>query len=352
MSKMLEYKLSTPKKISFWTFQKAKNCFASIFSSYMRFNLKEKRKFYSRNQIVGIIYHEIMEEFYKGQIQLEEYDSFLQVLSKIKSRYLDKFSFESSKEIDEWSEVEGVFDYLCNMEANNTKDKQSDYIFEKEIYSRDEKLFGKPDLIIKEGERIILYEFKSGRIRAEDGSLKIEYVNQVHFYSFLIKENYGKYPDAIYLSSMKEEKAKVLLNENLVDEIVITGNKYIEKIETKFSNVSELSKLSDDYFNPSLDVCKFCKLRCFCPSFKKLNKDSEEIHVVKGLLVKEWFDQSLKFTEISIESITNVTIRNFPSALLKNVNLSESTYLVCTDLKKVSDDIFEFNYWSEVQIYD
>lgn len=353
MKRELSYSLNVIDKLSFWNFHRASVCFASVFSSNIQFNLKQKNKTYSRSQLVGIAFHEIIESFHRGNIKPDDYESFLACLDEIKKKFKLKFPFENYKPLDEWSEIEDVFEYICMMEPGKNGDNSKvRYLFEEELYSLNQKLYGRLDLLVVGENKIKLYEFKSGRIRDESGYVKEEYVKQVYFYSYLVRESFGKYPDEIIISGMKEGEVNINLDESHLKSVVELAYSILEGQSKRSGSVSNLNDLTLDDFYPNSENCRFCKLKPFCPEYKKIESVEDHGCTLVGKLKCVNGEENKKFIEVEVVTLgQSVIVKNVPSSNVIDF-LSIDTFLVFDNLKKTGNNTYECTYWSEVACYD
>lgn len=346
-------KLNLIKNISFWNYEKARECPVALLNSSIVLNKACVQQTYSRVQIVGLLFHFLYERFLLGQIKIHDYKTFLLELDKFKSNFMNKFNFEILKPLDQWSEVENIFEFLANHEEIEFVDSKQTASFERRLFSNDGLILGSPDIVIfREGNYLVI-ENKSGSLY-HDGSLKSEYVRQLHFYAILIKENYNIYPSHLILRSLKEGEVEVIFDEGLSMSLKKDALALIELVNNEINNSTDFNEIVKKLAKPSEQACFFCNLRVHC---------SKYISSVDGLLgkanrfcIQGSYSDTVSVKDKAYCSISLLTsfgecrVLNVPTSKLDSIKSSCS--MAFYDLIKKDRNTYEYNKNSSVLIYE
>lgn len=346
-------KLNLLKNISFWNFEKARKCPAAILDNVKVTDKKCTRKSHSRVQLVGILFHELYASFLRNEIKVHDYDSFLNKLESFKLKYGQGFNFEGLRPLDQWSEVESIFEFLANHDEVLAFSTTSKISFEKKLTSKDGYLTGNPDILINKNEKLILIENKSGSLYL-DGALKDEYVRQLHFYSKLVYESYGTYPEKIILRSLKDGEVEVIFDESLVENLNTEALRIISIVNREIESGESFDTILDRIAAPNEKSCTYCNLRILCnPYFKNVEsfENKENRYCLIGEYLCSTISESKAYCTVTVSSHNgNVNILNVPSGRLDS--LTNLSTLAFYDLSKKNINTYEYGKNSSVLTYE
>ena len=129
--------------------------------------------------------------------------------------------------------------------------------YEKEDYI----INGRVDLLLGRDEKLELLDFKSQPKPQKDDPIIEKYTYQLHVYTYILKERYGKEPERLYLYWTAEDKRKDALQEIAYDPALV------EAAGRHFDDIAHRIILKDYALKNPPDrtkVCKECDFRYYC----------------------------------------------------------------------------------------
>ncbi len=153
------------------------------------------------------------------------------------------------------------------------RETEVDVSVEKEDYI----ITGKIDLLIGEGGKLEILDFKTQPKPRYDDSIRQRYYNQLCLYAYIIRERYSKPVEKMYIYWTAEEKREDALMElRYSEEEVEKAGKYFDEVVQKIH--SEDFKVKQQ---PNTEkVCKECDFRFYCSQngiIKFRTKELEEV---------------------------------------------------------------------------
>lgn len=138
-------------------------------------------------------------------------------------------------------------------------------IREKEFRAMDEKLVGKPDVIIGNEIR----DYKSGSIYEDSSngkqSVKETYIRQLRLYGRLVQENFGVCPTKGVLLPMQGAAVEIDLEPQACASAAEEAVGLLDKYNVGLRTVQTISDLA----TPSPRACRWCQFKGICPAFWK-----------------------------------------------------------------------------------
>jgi len=172
------------------------------------------------------------------------------------------------------------------------------------IESRDKKVRGKPDLVIRHGEEYTIIDYKSGGIFEDDPGggepiIKGEYRLQLLLYAALLKEN-GKKIRLAVLQTIdgKRESVDISHDGDILKQASLLLDKLNDKIK-KLGNPIELALPKPGNFKEGIWGCFGCRLRPVCSSYYH-----RQTHAKEGEIWPKDLFGTLAEKSIGQESIT------------------------------------------------
>ena len=287
----MTFRLQKMESISYWKYVKLKKCLTYAAFPYNIEGLNRSTKRYSKSQLLGEFFHEIMDSF--NNCDPEKIFSATALNSKF-NEIIDKFNSNLSNDLgqsifgdlSEWPEVSEIYESVYELFKSRSQRKirgKCKVNSERILYSKDRKLSGKIDAYIVEENAIDLFDYKSGSF--EKDSIRFEdYKNQLYFYAYLIHEEYGVYPRSLKFIGRDLESKSLHSEPSKSMEI---ANDMRRKLEFYNQKVSETSEVNQNT-SPSSLACKYCDFKINCESFwRSVNnlEHDEYNHVIIGQAV-------------------------------------------------------------------
>ena len=146
---------------------------------------------------------------------------------------------------------------------------------EKWFESKDKLIGGKIDLVVENGDKIEIIDFKTGAITQDclddEGEIysevKNEYKEQLKLYAYLYFENTGRLPSSLSLVDLAKQKFSIKFIEHECKAL-------FEEAKNLLKSTNDSIKTGTFLAHPNLGNCKYCLYRPACSFFiRKLEKD-------------------------------------------------------------------------------
>lgn len=266
------------KSLSYWRYTRMARCPLSGAYPSSVVSPTGRPSTNSRAQLIGKIFHSQMEVMHglisTGNLTPADFRSGFN--STIEGIARDVERDAASRHLGDirlWPELNEIYTSLKGLvefhrqSTNKTPIKTHS---EETLYSQDKLLFGQLDAFFVDEAGIDLVDYKSGAMNEGDAP-KEDYVNQLYFYAYLIKENYGTYPRKLMLIGRNMETIElpgsVVRSIEIAAEMRSTLSKYNEVISTP-NYLQQITK-------PSTDNCSRCDAKPVCQAFWKAVPDME-----------------------------------------------------------------------------
>ncbi len=311
---------------------------------------KKTKSFYTKKQIVGFLFHEIKEKNSRNSL-FENIDNFQTFLRDFQKRYESKFDFGSVSNIDSWEEVSAIAGYMLDLEESGPPSGFNSY-HENEFSSKDNVVIAKPDLVLHNHEKTLLYDFKSGSLLNSNGDIKEEYIIQLHFYAGVLSECLSPFSDTGYLESYKEGSRKLNLDLEYSKSILEEARSLLLRINNVFNESNLAVKLNENSFY-DFEICRFCSSRPICKKYLERNEDHVTQNAVSlsGIVLELNHPVGTKFGTAKLKvGDEQVFVHSVPSKYMSFLNVG--TLACFYDLSGGSRLEYNFLPWSKVDIYE
>lgn len=175
--------------------------------------------------------------------------------------------------------------------SNRTSYQNSVYrerLSEKMLSDESKKIIGVVDLIVEEGSKVTIIDFKTGNVfegdldEADKPPLKSDYESQLKLYAYLYYLNKSKKPDHLYIVTLDQQYHEVPFDIEDCRLIYNGAVKFIDDINEEVLN-DNFASLA----NCNNENCRFCGFRPAClPYGQWLDKNYRETKDIKGFLNK------------------------------------------------------------------
>ncbi len=129
---------------------------------------------------------------------------------------------------------------------------------------------GKPDLILRRSNGLVIIDYKSGELSddSENREEKIEsWQQQILFYASIIKEEFGEWPVDGEIRLLSKEVISIPINQQEVKAIAKEAQTLKENYNAKIAS----GVLHSELAQYSIDSCRFCEFKGACNTFWKEN---------------------------------------------------------------------------------
>lgn len=285
-------KLKPIKSLSYWRFTRLKKCLMSGAFPGAVEGIKTPLVSAGRPQVLGQIYHSVMEVFHairgpnetQGR-QLRE--AFNSVIANQTQRIREDPRLRHLGDPRQWKEIAEIYSNLSDLLERRTSAASNvgtEILTEKTLYSKDSVLFGQIDAYFVHKAGIDLADYKSGKM-VDDEDPKHDYSNQLYFYAYLIHENYAVYPRS--LSLIGKDGSCISVRPS-IDRSLELANE-ARSLLFRYNDRIKAGVRSDELSNPSSDNCTFCDAKPICRKFwqeaRSLNLPNWA-HIVEGTQTK------------------------------------------------------------------
>jgi len=140
----------------------------------------------NKQLIVGNVYHDLMDESKKVSSKQELIGIANKIFAKYENKYRKYIKQKKLGSIRSWSEIgRALGEALKDVGKTGVLGSNSIGI----LVSKNEKFKGVPDKCVITNSEVNIVEYKSASIFF-DGGVKDEYLEQVKFYSYLVRDNF------------------------------------------------------------------------------------------------------------------------------------------------------------------
>lgn len=337
--------------LSFWQYENVKNCTLSAFQNSMVLSQKKTKSSFSRSQIEGLFFHELVESYFNGSIALHDFSTFESFINLFEMKYRASYDFNSYPVLN-WSIADKSFEYLVNLQKTERSVSKLVYYPEIDISLPSMKMSGRLDMLIDKGASIEVVDYKSGAV-FENGETKPQYVRQLHFYAVLAEGSLSKPVSSLSLVSLLEGRREITFNKALSEFIVNDVANTIAVLDgVKIENPLE-EQSAYTLANPSIDICCYCKMRIVCKAFQSLpiqGFSSNQSFALMGTVVSIQAEQGYRFVTIVLSSsMGEFEISNIPKSMQE---LSVDGRFAFLNLTYVSSGLLQYNRFSQIEKYE
>lgn len=356
MNKIGEINFKEIKRISPSQFYSMKNCaYKSLLAE--AFDKKPLLPF-SPNAYFGTVLHKMLELIAKGIVKSEddfnaEFDKQVKALEedlqqkgfgflvplKIKLRNFGLKKIQLKKHLR--SESEKITS-LGNIKFHS----------EKWFESNDKFIGGKVDLVIENGNKIEIIDFKTGAITQDcldDESeiysdVKNEYKEQLKLYAYLYFENTNKFPTDLSLVNLAKQKFPVEFSEQECKSLFDEAKSFLK-------STNDSIKTRSFSANPKQENCKYCLYRPGCAFFHKKLETDFSLNDVLGEIKDVKKFQNGNVNLFLQNGNKNLTIKNIAVEVFDNLNNHKNKQIRIYNLRKETAE-FVYSVTEATMIYE
>lgn len=213
----------------------------------------------NKQLIIGNLYHELMDEAKKASSKQKLVELANELFVKYQGKYSQFIKKMKLGSIKSWSEIGKALSAALILAGNNHEVASNKLGL---LVSKNNRFKGVPDKYTVINTEANIVEYKSASIFV-DGKVKDEYLEQVKFYSLLIRENF---PDVMVfkarLISLSGESYELEFDIDKID-------KYGTEIDRVYNEIS--NNLSGKNFN--FESCINCAKKSICSVFLTESKE-------------------------------------------------------------------------------
>jgi hypothetical protein len=160
--------------------------------------------------------------------------------------------------------------------------------------TRDGRLYGRPDLVIR-GDIHKIIDYKSGGVTDEDGKPRAAYVNQLQLYALLEFIDSGTWPQTAHLFPLHGAPVEIDVDP---DACINRGREAVELLDSFNSRVPDPQPAT-----PAPASCRWCQYTTICADFWTTCDESWSTEVVAAAgVVVQAFTTPLGGTTVEIEA--------------------------------------------------
>ncbi len=222
---------------------------------------------------------------------------------------------------------------------------------EKWFESQDKLIGGKVDLVIENGYKIEILDFKTGAITEDclddEGEIysdvKNEYKEQLKLYAYLYFENTSKFPTDLSVVDLAKQKFSVEFSE-------LECKNIFEEAKSLLKSTNESIVTKSFSANPKQDNCKYCLYRPACSFFHKKLKTDFSFNDVWGEIidVKKFHNGNVSLFLHNGDK--NLTIKNFPPEEFDKLNSKKTQQIRVYNVRKEATE-FVYSAVDTTKIY-
>lgn len=254
------------EEIGFYDFLFLRECTLKAMQKNLRTEPAMPEQMPSRQSLVGIFHHKVMEYVFKVS-SLLELESAIELEISATQKITDSWRHLSrSGSVSGWDEI----NTSATLAHRLYRDVQSSSIsgklgLEAKLRSSDGKLVGRPDFFYIAQSKAILRELKSSSLRDEERQVREEYLEQIQFYALLLFDSFRvSYVDAT-LESSRGEHISFTFSPQDIEPIRTVALASIEDANRRIVG----TKFAQDLATPAASACRGCEKRLICEVFKK-----------------------------------------------------------------------------------
>lgn len=212
---------------------------------------------------------------------------------------------------------------------------------EKWFESKDKLIGGKIDLVVENGAKVEIIDFKTGAITQDclddEGEIysevKNEYKEQLKLYAYLYFENTGSFPNSLSLVDLAKHKFSVEFSEQECKAL-------FEEAKNLLKSTNDCIKTGTFSAHPKVENCKYCLYRPACSFFiKKLETDFSFNDVLGEIKEVKRFQNGN--VSLFLQNGNKVlTIKNFISEEYDELNNNKNKQIRVYNVKREATELF------------
>ncbi len=299
------------KDLGFYDFLNLRACILKAMNSNLKLTSSMPESLPSRQSIVGLFHHDVMEMIFESQ-SLKDLEDKVEARIRLLQEQVDRWThLKRSGAVSGWDEVNSsCLMVYRTFEGHTSHSRDLKTGVEIKLCSQDGMLKGRPDFFVVERDQAFLKELKSSDLRSASGDLRAEYLEQLLFYSALLFDSFKIKSVVAVLESVKGETYTMTITPQQAVEF---KSKVVKALAAANKTISS-TKDVDELAIPSLDSCQYCDKRILCARFKRqqfsLGLKADDF-VLDGTLIGNAPSSSGKSNEVTVEDLFSNHRRSF-----------------------------------------
>lgn len=252
------------------------NCLKRFHIKYhgnIKFRTIENEEYNTTNKNLGLISHRIVELYLQDKISDNLlYDDILNLVLEINNESKEKInaSYFDSLDGEEFILTQGAL--IKNL--LKIKNLSNEYEISTEfIYSESFPFKGQADIVLRNNIESIIIDYKSAYLTSSFKNIESRVIKQLYVYYYLESKQFNNKNIKLYVLDKYGDLEKVEVDENTIEEFVITNSLNLSKIENVIQNTVNTG---------SAEVCNYCHYAGFCNDFKGDEISLNERNVIFG----------------------------------------------------------------------
>lgn len=255
------------ESIGFYDFIALQACIAKAMSKNIHLSESLPPDLPTRASLVGIFHHKIMELVVTSGTERELLDSIEIEIQQLQEIVSSSPHLKRSGSVSGWDEVNAsaTLAIAAFYESSVSAKESARTWIEKTLYSSDKQLVGRPDFFTIDGKNATLREFKSGSIRDTNGQIKVEYLEQIKFYSLLLFDTLGIESVNAILESVRGDSYRCTIKNQDIEQLRRRILSVLAEANSQIVGSSEFGNLT----RTSAEACTNCNKKIVCGAFKR-----------------------------------------------------------------------------------
>jgi len=351
MMDLKQIELKPLERVSPSQFTRLKKC---PYSSVLSNSISRPLLPYSPSIHLGTIIHKCLREIFSTEISTEEeFDQKWIKFEKDEEKKLNEYSFNFliplSQSIPGYTikklQIKSILIKKLKKSERND-DRGYEYVNEKRLESKDAKIAGSIDHMLRIGNYVKLLDTKTGEINNDEGQVKDSYKEQLKLYAYLYAEEFGKYPQELSVRDLNQNETAIPFTNDECDALAKEAKSLLESI-----NRSVVNNDTDKLARPEIELCNSCLYRPACKYHwnTQIEDSTNSFTDVKGVLISlnQYRNGAINITLESIGAELTITS-------LENVNLESLQILKGKDIgvynviKSDLDTIYKSTKWTTI----
>jgi hypothetical protein len=255
------------ERMNFYSWLGSRYCVFKGLSSNLKLSAPMPAPPPTRAVLIGRFFHKVMEKAEEAK-SLESLEDEIEVLIReLQMIVSTEPVFKKSGAVSGWTEINSAATRAIEHFQRPFVGNRATWL-ETTLVSKNGKFSGQPDKFCVKEREAVVFELKSGKIRDEAGVLLKEYLEQVHFYSYLISEQFEIENSHCEILSLSGDKSTLDLKRDQIREHGERFNKDLENTNIAITSATDVEVLQ----NPSEEACLHCNKKVICRAFAKTQK--------------------------------------------------------------------------------
>lgn len=301
----------------------------------------------SFNNIIGTIIHKIFQLVNSNMLECSE-DAIIQKWIELCKEQKDLISTQyptlRNIEIGDYDAMFDTIDVACNMHRKSSSDTDNSVgiLRLNEHYIKiDNLLKGSIDRIRPSGEGYEIVDYKTGKIYAENGEIKQDYINQLNLYAYMLDEKENVNITGLFIIDRLGNEISVPYYKDSKSDIFNSIRQLIKKM-----NDAIASNNPERLCVPSADNCNFCVCQHLCK--QRVVSPDNPFHIIEGEVTRVWNDDQIS---IRVEEIGDIVIAKLAVLGLDKLNDYVGKHLLFVNLIQIIENE-QYNRCDRTVIYE